>query len=75
MTHPDIAAIARARELQALAERAMEAFHAMSPAQQAAHHAAQRESFIRAFAPCEHGDPDWETCPQCRDHLLSGKQA
>lgn len=27
---------------------------------------AQRESWQRAFAPCEHGDPDWETCPQCR---------
>jgi hypothetical protein len=27
--------------------------------------AAQRESWIRAFGPCEHGDYDWETCPQC----------
>jgi CHAD domain-containing protein len=27
--------------------------------------AAQRESWIRAMAPCEHGDPDWETCPHC----------
>jgi hypothetical protein len=26
---------------------------------------AQRQSFIRAFAPCEHGDRDWETCPGC----------
>lgn len=25
----------------------------------------QRESWMRAFAPCEHGDPDWETCPKC----------
>jgi len=27
---------------------------------------AQRESWARAMAPCEHGDPDWETCPKCR---------
>lgn len=26
----------------------------------------QRESWIRGMAPCEHGDPDWETCPKCR---------
>jgi hypothetical protein len=29
--------------------------------------AAQRESWIRAMEPCEHGDPDWETCLQCRE--------
>lgn len=29
--------------------------------------AAQRESWIRSMEPCEHGDPDWETCPQCRE--------
>lgn len=27
---------------------------------------AQRESFVRAMAPCEHGNADWETCEQCR---------
>lgn len=27
---------------------------------------AQRESWVRAMAPCEHGDPDWETCADCR---------
>jgi hypothetical protein len=27
---------------------------------------AQRQSWIKAMAPCEHGDPDWETCPECR---------
>ena len=26
---------------------------------------AQRESWIRAMAPCEHGDSDWETCSKC----------
>jgi hypothetical protein len=43
---------------------------AMSPEERAALEerelAAQRESWVRAMAPCEHGDPDWETCPQCR---------
>ena len=43
---------------------------AMPPADRAALEAremqAQRESWIRAMAPCEHGDPDWETCPECR---------
>ena len=33
---------------------------------EAAELAAQRESWIRAFEPCEHGDYDWETCSQCR---------
>lgn len=27
---------------------------------------AQRESWVRAMAPCAHGNRDWETCPQCR---------
>jgi hypothetical protein len=27
---------------------------------------AQRESWVRGMGPCEHGDPDWETCPECR---------
>lgn len=25
----------------------------------------QRKSWIKGMAPCEHGDPDWETCPDC----------
>jgi hypothetical protein len=47
---------------------------AMSPEQRAKLEAdelaAQRESWIRAMAPCEHGVADWETCAQCRgwDH-------
>jgi hypothetical protein len=28
--------------------------------------AAQRESWIRAMGPCEHGVLDWEECEQCR---------
>lgn len=38
----------------------------LTPEQKQAMYDAQRESFIRAMAPCEHGDPDWETCPECR---------
>lgn len=39
---------------------------AMTPAERQAMFEAQRQSFIRAMGPCEHGDPDWETCPECR---------
>lgn len=34
---------------------------------------AQRESWIRAMAPCEHGVADFEECQQCRA-ALSGKE-
>lgn len=37
-----------------------------TPEQKAAMWKAQRESFVRGMAPCEHGDPDWETCSECR---------
>ena len=29
--------------------------------------AAQRESWVRAMGPCEHGVLDWEECRQCRE--------
>lgn len=46
-----------------------------TPEEQAAMWKAQRESWIRAFAPCEHGDPDWETCPHCLANFAGvGKQ-
>ena len=34
---------------------------------------AQRQSWVRAFAPCEHGEVDFETCPGCieRAHLAT----
>jgi len=38
---------------------------AMTPDQKRAMFDAQRESFIRGMEPCEHGDRDWETCPDC----------
>lgn len=28
---------------------------------------AQRESWVRGMAPCEHGVADWEECEQCRN--------
>lgn len=52
-------------ELKALIERARAYVDAMSPAEYKDMIDAQRESFIRAMGPCEHGDPDWETCPEC----------
>lgn len=43
----------------------MARFNALPDADKAAMWKAQRESFRRAFEPCEHGDYDWETCPDC----------
>lgn len=31
---------------------------------------AQRESWARAMAPCEHGVRDWEDCQDCRRRAL-----
>jgi hypothetical protein len=53
-------------ELRAALDRANAAYAAMTPEQKTAMWRAQAKSWIRAMAPCEHGDPDWETCPQCR---------
>jgi cytochrome c2 len=39
---------------------------AMSPEECAAMVEAQRQSFARAMAPCEHGVADFEDCAQCR---------
>lgn len=33
---------------------------------------AQRQSFARAMAPCEHGVPDFEQCPACRQVARDG---
>ena len=35
----------------------------------------QRGSWVRAMAPCEHDDPDWETCPQCLERIYSKEKA
>lgn len=52
-------------KLLKLARAAQARYEAMTPEQKAEHDEAQKQSFIRAFGPCEHGDYDWETCPQC----------
>lgn len=40
----------------------------MTPKQREEMLARQRESFVRAMTtPCEHGELDFEQCPQCRD--------
>lgn len=56
-------------DLQAAVDAAMERYHAMTPEQQAAMWQAQRESWVRAFQPCEHGVYDFEECPQCRGEV------
>lgn len=52
-------------ELTAALERAKGWWDRATPDERRAMIDAQRESWIRAMAPCEHGDPDWETCPEC----------
>jgi hypothetical protein len=51
----------------------IEAERAAMPAEERAalekaEYEAQRESWIRGMAPCEHGVLDWETCADCRGH-------
>lgn len=40
-----------------------------TPEQKAEMHRLQQESWVRGMAPCEHGDPDWETCSDCLSAL------
>lgn len=53
-------------DIEKIFERAKAAVEAMSPAEYKAMLDAQRESWARAMAPCEHGIRDWEDCPDCR---------
>lgn len=63
----DAARRAGGDSIDALLSQAKARVAAMSPEARAAMHQAQRESFVRAMTtPCEHGELDWETCPQCR---------
>lgn len=57
-----------------LIEWAREWDRTATPAQKAEMLASQRESWIRAFAPCEHGDPDWETCPHCLQEFANKRK-
>lgn len=50
-----------------LLEQALARIDAMTPEEREAMYQAQRESWARAFAPCEHGVADWEDCADCRD--------
>jgi hypothetical protein len=52
-------------KLKAAVEAAVRTYNALPADQRAEMDRLQRESWQRAFAPCEHGDPDWETCSQC----------
>lgn len=62
-------------DLEARVADAVTAFNALSTNEQAAMYEAQRQSWMRAMAPCEHGDPDWETCPECRAHAKEASDA
>lgn len=53
-------------ELKCLVSAAQSRYEAMSLEERTAHDEAQRQSWIRGMAPCEHGVWDWETCPKCR---------
>lgn len=41
-------------------------YESMTPEEREAMHDAQRQSWMRAMQPCEHGVPDWEECEDCR---------
>lgn len=60
--------------LDELIARSKERVAAMSPVEYAAMIEAQRQSWVRAMAPCEHGIRDWEDCPDCRRAALSQHQ-
>lgn len=52
-------------ELKAALARADEWMRTADPGQLTAMWQKQRESFVRGMGPCEHGEDDWETCPEC----------
>lgn len=54
-------------ELDALLKRSVAAYDAMTPEQKREHDEAQRQSWVRGMAPCDHGVGDWETCQSCRE--------
>lgn len=53
-------------DLLELMRKSGEALKALSAEQQAAMLQNQRESWVRANRPCEHGNIDFEQCPECR---------
>jgi hypothetical protein len=56
---------ARNKSLDAKMRKVADWWRSASLDERMAMHKAQRESFARAMAPCEHGVADWETCPDC----------
>lgn len=53
-------------ELDRLIERSKQLVEAMTPEQLAEMREEQRQSWMRAMRPCEHGWVDFEQCPDCR---------
>lgn len=51
--------------------QARDRYNNMSEEEKREHDQLQRESFIRGMGPCEHGDYDWETCPQCLQRIYA----
>lgn len=62
------------KDLEQRLSEARAKYDAMTPAEKVAMHEAQRQSFLRSLAPCEHGVSDWEDCEQCRDRALQAQQ-
>lgn len=56
-------------ELEALLERARN--YVMTPEEREA----QRQSWARAMAPCEHGKADFEQCQECWNEHYARKDA
>lgn len=59
-------------DLAKLLEAAKARVDAMTPAERAEMHQAQRESWVRGMCtPCEHGELDFEECRFCRGLVYS----
>jgi hypothetical protein len=53
-------------ELLTRIDEAMRRVEAMAPEEKREMYRKQRESWVRAFQPCEHGIYDFEQCGDCR---------
>jgi len=61
--------MSKPEDITLLLARARERVASMTPTEREAMWAAQRESWVRGMAPCEHGVSDWEDCPDCRSAI------
>ena len=67
------AAIGAGKPLDTVVAEAIKRFAALSPEEQAAMMAEQRQSWVRGMtARCEHGVVDFEQCPDCRAATCEG---